>query len=235
MLEKLIAKIKHVLAERKMSLSAFEKEAGIETGTLRYILTGALKEPSIKVIMSLADTLKCPIDELMGREPPFDTKDTPLPKPPLPSPTACLVENIKKILLRDSLSIASLERKAGLNQNTLSVILQGKTKSPTIETVYALANALECSLDELLGRTPSPETINLSSLKNLPWSALMFSQSTERVLFLLDKEKFYPPVKEIVRFVAETYANTLTQNKLDTFFTEDLIRESKEKYGANAS
>lgn len=49
-------------------------------------------------------------------------------------------------------SIQAFERKAKLNRNAVYSILTNKSKSPNIETVLKIADALNCSLDDLLER-----------------------------------------------------------------------------------
>lgn len=47
-----------------------------------------------------------------------------------------------------------LARKAGISQAALSA-LESETKNPSIETVFMLAAALDCTTSELLGEKPA--------------------------------------------------------------------------------
>lgn len=48
------------------------------------------------------------------------------------------------------MSQAELARKAGVPQGVISYIECGRTKHPRIDTMQAIAAALQCTLDELL-------------------------------------------------------------------------------------
>ena len=61
-----------------------------------------------------------------------------------------LQTTLKSHLLKSNLSIREVERRAGLNRSALSNILEGKSKNPTLHTLYALAEVLECSLSDFI-------------------------------------------------------------------------------------
>ena len=65
-------------------------------------------------------------------------------------------KNIKYAILSRlkslNLSIAGLERKAGLKINVARNIIAGYSKKPSAETLHAIAKALGCSVDNLLSR-----------------------------------------------------------------------------------
>ena len=63
-----------------------------------------------------------------------------------------LAENIRKLRIKKGLSQEKLARLADISNNTLVKIEIGMAKEPTITTVTKIANALEVSIDELVGR-----------------------------------------------------------------------------------
>ena len=63
-----------------------------------------------------------------------------------------LAENIRKLRIKKGLSQEKLARLADISNNTLIKIEIGMAKEPTITTVTKIANALEVSIDELVGR-----------------------------------------------------------------------------------
>lgn len=94
--------------------------------------------------------------------------------------TTALQTNIKRQLAIKKLSIAELERRAGLPHAVIN-IMRGKSKNPSIKVAKALARELGCSIEELIGEE---EIKSLSALqqynnkveiealnenKNLPW------------------------------------------------------------------
>lgn len=53
---------------------------------------------------------------------------------------------------------SALARKADLNQQTVSKLLTGETENPRLETMQAVARALEAGLDELFGERRSGDS-----------------------------------------------------------------------------
>lgn len=64
-----------------------------------------------------------------------------------------LAQNIRRLRQKKGLSQEKLARLADISTVTLVKIEAGVAKEPTITTVTKLANALEISIDELVGRT----------------------------------------------------------------------------------
>lgn len=60
-----------------------------------------------------------------------------------------LGSKINEIRKQKGISINELCEKSGIPKGTLSKITAGITTSPTLDTVRAIANALECRLDDL--------------------------------------------------------------------------------------
>ncbi len=63
-----------------------------------------------------------------------------------------LSENIRRLRIKKGLSQEKLARLADISNNTLIKIEMGIAKEPTITTVTKIANALEVSIDKLVGR-----------------------------------------------------------------------------------
>ena len=63
-----------------------------------------------------------------------------------------LAQTIRKLRLKKGLSQEKLARLADISNATLVKIESGVAKEPTITTVVKIADALEVSIDELLGR-----------------------------------------------------------------------------------
>lgn len=63
-----------------------------------------------------------------------------------------LAENIKRIRKKKGLTQEKLARLADISHNTLVKIEMGMAKEPTITTVRKIADALNVSIDELVGR-----------------------------------------------------------------------------------
>ncbi len=66
-----------------------------------------------------------------------------------------LSKNIKKLREQAGLSQDQMARKAGIPYSTYLKIENGVTPNPSIQTVLSIAEALDISLDKLVGRTSS--------------------------------------------------------------------------------
>jgi len=63
-----------------------------------------------------------------------------------------LAKTIKELRKKHKISQEELARKAGMTYSTLIKIESGANDNPTIKTMKKIADALEVSLDELVGR-----------------------------------------------------------------------------------
>ncbi len=63
-----------------------------------------------------------------------------------------LADNIKRIRKKSGFTLEKLARLANISNNTLVKIEMGMAKEPTITTIQKLADALDISIDELVGR-----------------------------------------------------------------------------------
>jgi transcriptional regulator with XRE-family HTH domain len=63
--------------------------------------------------------------------------------------TRVLAENIERIMLDRGMSQAELQRAAGLSQSGIHDIFKGRLKSPKVETVARIAQALQVNVADL--------------------------------------------------------------------------------------
>jgi len=63
-----------------------------------------------------------------------------------------LSENIKRIRMQKGLSQDKLAKLANVTLTTLVKLESGSNDNPTIKTLKKIADALEISIDELIGR-----------------------------------------------------------------------------------
>lgn len=69
--------------------------------------------------------------------------------------TSVLKEKIIERMEAKNYSIAELERRAGLSIHSVRNILKGRIKKPSAQSLQAIAEALECSIVDLLNNAPS--------------------------------------------------------------------------------
>ena len=66
-----------------------------------------------------------------------------------------LKEKIIDYMKEKKLSIAALERQAGLSIHSIRNILKGRIKNPSVHSLQAIAETLGCSLDDLIQKSLS--------------------------------------------------------------------------------
>lgn len=59
---------------------------------------------------------------------------------------------IKEIADRKDMSIYRLEKESGVSAGRIWRIIKGETKNPSIDNLIQIADALDVTLDELVGR-----------------------------------------------------------------------------------
>ena len=62
-------------------------------------------------------------------------------------------DNLKKYRLKKALSQHKLAKLSGVTHICIVKLEAGERKNPSMETLLKLSNALEMSIDELVGRT----------------------------------------------------------------------------------
>ena len=64
---------------------------------------------------------------------------------------------LKEIREQHGLSQNALAKATGIPQGVISYIESGKTKSPRIDTLQAIANALDCTVEDLVSKPKERE------------------------------------------------------------------------------
>ncbi len=57
---------------------------------------------------------------------------------------------LQKMRERRKMTQEDLSKASGIKQQTISAIESGKNKYPRVDTLYALAKALKCTVDDLI-------------------------------------------------------------------------------------
>jgi transcriptional regulator with XRE-family HTH domain len=68
----------------------------------------------------------------------------------MPEITISIARNLKKYRLKSGISQDKLSKLAGITLHTITKIESGATLDPRVETVKKIADALSCSIDELV-------------------------------------------------------------------------------------
>lgn len=83
----------------------------------------------------------------------------------------CLRKNLDMYLSEKGITINSLAEAADISTETLKTILYGNSKDCKLSTIIALANALDVTVDELVGRLDEKTQKSLRTYRELPSSS----------------------------------------------------------------
>lgn len=145
--------------------------------------------------------------------------------------TSALKEKITERMEAKNLSIAELERRAGLSIHSVRNILKGRIKKPSAQSLQAIAEALECSIIDLMATSPSTNEGFLYETERkirkhspLEYPDLMLKCS-QKILDLIAEKNHTVGVEEYLDVVKKVYFYSSREEprKLDIRFAEWLI------------
>ncbi|MBY0500424.1 MAG: helix-turn-helix transcriptional regulator [Alphaproteobacteria bacterium] len=142
-----------------------------------------------------------------------------------------LQKRIRNYLDSTGLSISALERKAGLRINVARNILRGQSKRPTAETLHAIATAMECTVQDLLG---VQKEVLPSQIKHPAESGLflespeVLNEALQCILQVIQSNGYKLTVKQTLLLLEEVYAYTLKKSppKVDADFVEWFVKRT---------
>jgi transcriptional regulator with XRE-family HTH domain len=124
---------------------------------------------------------------------------------------SALKEKITERMEAKNFSIAELERRAGLSIHSVRNILKGRIKKPSAQSLQAIAEALECSIIDLMNNSPtlgdgfSHET-ERHMRKNAPLECPeLMLDCTRMMLDLLGEKKAQISVDAYLEIVKKVY------------------------------
>ena len=135
-----------------------------------------------------------------------------------------LSRNLEKLIAQKGLSNRHVSLAAGKNQQLVADIIKGRTKSPSIETLAALAKALKVPINQLTGEKvsekPDLEILgvcllwvlqNIERLSNLPPERIVDELMRQYGRMLSDR---MGDKMEAVRITRYLFENILDQREL---------------------
>lgn len=147
--------------------------------------------------------------------------------------TSHLKQQIQERMEADQLTIYSLEKKAGLRRSAVRNILHGLSKNPSIEILQAIARALNCTVDDLMGPTSGhPDMLPITARKptpkstsSHPWNEALYLDAVRTVSKLASERGLELPFEHIIHFIQEAYYYTLSKpsDTLDIEFCKWLM------------
>jgi transcriptional regulator with XRE-family HTH domain len=130
---------------------------------------------------------------------------------------ANLRTQIKNRMESLGINVRALERKAGLNTGAVNNILNGASANPTAETLNALANAFDCMVDELLGRsalqTSSELEINIDNFHSYQWSPTLYASIVAELNKQIAEKQINITSEKALYIIQEVYLYSLKKHK----------------------
>ena len=126
-----------------------------------------------------------------------------------------------------NMSIAKLEREAGLKVNVARNIIAGYSKKPSAETIYAIAKTLQCSVDDLLSNkdenTKNIKIKNLSLYQEIGQNVLEFMKNEGSCLNMIEYNKL---IQEIYLFSLQFNLNEPDKNFTHWILRKNIVEKS---------
>lgn len=126
-----------------------------------------------------------------------------------------LKKNILEYTKENQTAYSRLERLAGLPQNFISNVLYNKSKNPGIESIIKLADALDTSIDTLVGRKKRnanlPGEIVIENKTMFKEIVLLILQYTENHMSKISSTELFKAITNI-------YSYSIDKNKVDKEF-----------------
>ncbi len=113
-----------------------------------------------------------------------------------------------------------LATRAGISQASFSQIMTGVVKNPGVYTIAKIAKELNCSIDELLGRTAYVPKKAPKTLKQIECKPELALHSGLAVLDMLDKTKQDVSFETLLDIIATVYKYSIGKNSdvIDEYF-----------------
>ncbi len=142
-LSKLPKQLTELMAERELKPVNLAEQIGISRNTITRYLQG-VRLPSFDNFVKLLEIFNCSADFLIGLT---DNPCYGVSYQPIDSFSI----RFQTLLTERQMSQYALHQKTNFSYDNFSSWLKGKT-SPYVDNLIKLANAFDCSVDELLGR-----------------------------------------------------------------------------------
>lgn len=135
--------LSELILQAGLTPSKFAKHIGCGKGTVsRYL--NAQKMPTVHLLVRMADFFNCSTDYLLGLETEMYPRTF---KKPIP-----FQERLPVLCQELKTTKAEMKRKCGFAESAI-YFWQNGTSTPSVESIYKIAVAYECSVDYILGRS----------------------------------------------------------------------------------
>ena len=142
-LSKVKERLAEVMDEHEETPKTLGEKIGVSRSTITRYLQG-VRLPSLRNFLAIADCFHCSADFLIGLtdEPNYDSRYLTAPD---------FSDRFRAMLEEKTLSQYALHNRTGLSYDNFNKWLKGETQ-PYLDNLLVLADALDVSVDYLLGR-----------------------------------------------------------------------------------
>jgi transcriptional regulator with XRE-family HTH domain len=146
-----------------------------------------------------------------------------------------LQENIRNRLTIMKLSLADLERQTGIRSSTISSILDGSSKNPTIKVIYAIAQVFQCSIEDLIiaehernHHRPAQTIIKWLQTLEENWHPVLHDEIYNFIQHYISLNHIKAKAWQVLLCMLEIYAysSSRQQSYMDTSFAEWIIHKT---------
>lgn len=145
------------------------------------------------------------------------------------SSVGVISQTIKDKISEAGISVHAFEKKAGLKQSAVQNILYGKSKKPSLHIMQAIAQALDCTVLELMGgknvTAPLSKEHQPSLAAESTWNIDLYIETLKTINILAKKKRLFLSKNNMLDCADEIYEYSLKnkKNKPDKHFADWLI------------
>ena len=135
-----------------------------------------------------------------------------------------IAEKIRSRASKEGISIAQLERRAGLKRGAIWSIISGKSKNPKQSTLEKISKTLGCSIEELIGISSAGK-----SVEGMHWNHSMFMECLSMVNYILEEKSIDSKADEVIGIAEVLYSLSIDYGTVQRDIAEFLVRKNYNK------
>lgn len=138
-----------------------------------------------------------------------------------------LKSNILKNLELYNITIAELERRAGLKSCAVRNILDGRSKNPNIETLRAIAQEFNQNIDELINPNHDLGDNHQDTIPQYGFDSLLFMKAYNEILNQIKQLSLQVSIDEMLEYIKQVYEYSIECNlkTIDERFVKYVLRQ----------
>lgn len=138
-----------------------------------------------------------------------------------------LKSNIQKNLEIHNITVAELERRAGLKSSAVRNILDGRSKNPNIETLRAIAQEFNQNIDELTKPDDALAESPALNVNQYGFDHLLFMKAYNELLNKAKQHDIQISIDEMLEYIKQVYEYSIECDLkvIDERFVKYILRK----------